>query len=826
MGPDAIQDCLMVHRMADSIAVCEMNKAEDADAPICAERVGSPKRHARRPSARGKILHRRFSSRGFLAWTLISALGFIGLGSIGLGSATLAHAAPGGGASDAAPLPKQLPASAVGKDVLTNGKPQLQARLLVSSGTDPFVGLHLSLAEGWHVYWRNPGDTGLPPRIDIDATGYDVGPITWPSPTVFEEADGLFTTFGYSDQVLLSMPLTRKSDATASRSPDTLIDAEGIPAEWIHAEAHLLICKTECVPATFSLSTPIDPDITDDDQKRIDRLFAESRASAPISIDDLGLIAHAGWQATAPGPDEAASLSLTVATCPPGVEPCNASIARDSVVPFLPFEGLPFEFTNHRIVFGSEDHQTQVIEMEAERVDAGDDRLRGLVVLEDSHGRPLHVAIDVPIADAKLEQAVPPMSTSFGGWIQIFALALLGGLILNAMPCVLPVLAIKVVAIADLADKSPRHVRVQGLAYTGGVLASMAALAATVVLLRRAGHSVGWGFQFQEPLFVAVISAVLVTFAMNLFGVFEIDFGQGRLAQVGQAGSETRRSTFEGLLAVVLATPCTAPFLGTAVGFAFAASDLTIAMIFLAIGTGLALPFLAVSFVPGLARFIPRSGPWMLKLRVGLGFSLLATVVWLLWIVGQGGGAEAVIGLVAILLALAFLLWGFGQAQPLGSPWLARIAAVSIAAIALAGFNLIEFDSAPAGKTHVSAELESRWTPYSESAVAAALSEGRPAFVVFTADWCITCKLNEKTVLDSEPILNDLALGDHALFKADWTRRDESIRAKLAEFGRAGVPLYLVYSPDAPNDPEVLSELLSRGEVQTALARSAGRPRG
>jgi len=473
--------------------------------------------------------------------------------------------------------------------------------------------------------------------------------------------------------------------------------------------------------------------------------------------------------------------------------------------------------------------------MTATRIKDGDDRLRGLLLMEDAQGEFIHVAVDIPIRDSSAQLATTPLSHSFFGWVEIFALALLGGLILNAMPCVLPVLAIKVVAIADFSGKSRKSVRLQGLAYTGGVLASMMLLAVTVVLLRRAGHSVGWGFQFQEPLFVTAISMILVAFALNLFGVFEIDLGQGRLATIGQNGSETRRSIFEGLLAVVLATPCTAPFLGTAVGFAFATSDWAVGMIFLAIGLGLALPFLAISFAPGLARFIPRAGPWMLKLRVGLGFSLLATVVWLLWVIGRTGGNDAVVGVVALLLCLSMILWGLGQVQPLSSPWLARMSGVAIVVLAFAGSNTIDFetseqigitDSVIHAEARNGMNVDSRWAPYSEENVAAVLAEGRPAFVVFTADWCITCKVNEKTVLERTAIREAFAAGGHALFKADWTRRDETIRRKLAEFGRAGVPLYLVYSPDAPSEPQVLSELLSQREVRAAIKDSTPTDRG
>lgn len=716
-------------------------------------------------------------------------------------------------------LPAQLPEEAIGKDVLEGDQAQIEARLLVSGGADKRVGVLFDLAPGWHLYWRNPGDTGIAPTLGVAADGFRVGPIAWPVPQIFlDEADGLMTSYGYERRVLLSVALETTADS----------DANSPAADRVQANPEVLICRSECVPASFSLSSPLDVDLGPDDQTAVDLLFRETRARLPVEASAMGVEASAQWipAESDAEPLDSRSQEQRVAL--------DVRAPGQRVESFLPLEDQAFEFSGVRVLgndsSAADARDGATVEIEALRLEDGESRLRGLVKLRDPQGRIRHAEVDLAIspAPARSELSPVPLPVSFSGlrWIQILFLALLGGLILNGMPCVLPVLAIKVVAIADLSDKHPKEVRLQGLAYTGGVLGSMAALAAIVLSLRAAGHSVGWGFQFQEPLFVAGISALLVTFALNLFGVFEIDFGQGRLASVGQSASGFRRSIFEGLLAVVLATPCTAPFLGTAVGFAFAASGFGILAIFLAIGFGLALPFLAVSFAPRMARFIPRSGPWMLKLRAGLGFSLLATVVWLLWVVGQSGGSEAVIGMVAMLLLLAFLLWAFGQAQPLRSAWLARAATVAIAAIAFTGFNLVEFESKRASSDPSTAIDESGWAAYSEQAVATALAQGRPAFVVFTADWCITCKVNEKTVLARRAVLEAFAEGDYALFKADWTRRDETIRSKLAEFGRAGVPLYLVYSPDAPNQPQMLSELLTQDEVTTALARPLPSPRG
>ncbi len=717
-----------------------------------------------------------------------------------------------------------LPESAHIAAVLEDDEAQLEARLLVSNDPTPRIGVLFDLAPGWHLYWRNPGETGIAPNLDLEVPRHRVGDLAWPAPQTFREADGLFTTYGYEERVLLAAPID-------------LLEA-GPTTDVIRAVASVLVCRTQCVPASFTLSTPIDPRLSEEQQSTIDALFRDADAQLPISAARLGLEVDARWLEGTPEAEKTGRLELSVRSCQHGGESCQSLAVDSEDALFIPMEGDTFEYSRAELILNDDAVGTLTIALDATRLDAGEDRLRGLVTVRDPGGRTRHVEIDLPIRSESSQAASPltaqpasqsasPPLVSPGRWMHIVLLALLGGLILNGMPCVLPVLAIKVVAVADMAEKDPREVRLHGLAYTAGVLGSMALLSAIVIGLRSAGHSVGWGFQFQEPLFVAAISALLVAFAMNLFGVFEIEFGQGRLASVGQGSVGFQRSAFEGLLAVILATPCTAPFLGTAVGFAFATSGLGIAVIFLAIGLGLASPFLAVSFFPRLARFIPRSGPWMMKLRAGLGFSLLATVVWLLWVLGQSGGANAVTAMTGNLLFLAFLLWGFGQIQPIRSVWLARVSAITIVCIAFVGFNLIDFsevddrtlnrDDMPIASPDET-QAESGWRTYSEQAVAEALAAGQPAFVVFTADWCITCQVNERTVLDRRAVQEAFSEGGFALFKADWTRRDEVIRKKLAEFDRAGVPLYLVYSPDAPNRPQVLSELLSRREVIAALA--------
>jgi len=366
------------------------------------------------------------------------------------------------------------------------------------------------------------------------------------------------------------------------------------------------------------------------------------------------------------------------------------------------------------------------------------------------------------------------------------------------------------------------------MAYLAGVVASMWALAAVVVAFRAAGTAVGWGFQLQNPVFLAGICTVLVVFALNLFGAFQITL-QPSGPNLGHSPgpSSPSRSFFEGALAVALATPCTAPFLGTAVGFAFASSDLVILVVFTAIGVGLAAPFVLVALVPGWARFVPRPGPWMLRVRQALAFALLATVAWLAWVTGRALGADAQSLLVAYLLVVALLVWTFGIAQAAARPGLARLLGAATLAFVVTALAAAPSDPPPGVSSRGIAASSDNipWTAFDPAAIARERAAGRPVFVGFTADWCITCKVNETVVLSQQAVREELERWGYASFKADWTRRDDAITLELAEWGRAGVPMYIVYPADPGREPELLPELLTLDATLEVL-REAGRDKG
>jgi thiol:disulfide interchange protein DsbD len=740
-----------------------------------------------------------------------------------------------------------------GEYVLGVSGDRVAAELLVDAssvapGDRVRVGVLFDLDPGWHIYWRHSGDSGLATMLSWRGLHAEIGPTQWPAPQVFREQEGLLTTFGYENDVLLT---------------SAAIVSGGAHGKWhLEVDVDFVACLLQCIPGHMQLTREIPvaaqgasppPAIRD----RFD--LAESRL--PRTPESLGVVV--GARASQPSADagDDIALVLEVISCA-GAEPdpgrdcrpwtLDADFADQAFVPVAasnldlsalglsqppaaPREeasGFSLAFTAH--AFEDEPHIDR-------------QRLRGIVPLARLDGR-AHLAVDVPIvpaadgADPAAFEVVAALSpsprdeghpgdgrgpTGVGvsslGWALV--LGLLGGLILNLMPCVLPVLAIKVFGIADLARAERSHIVKHGLAYLVGVLASMAALASVVVALRAAGTAVGWGFQLQNPVFLAVVCTILVVFAMNLFGAFDIT-----LQASGPAlGSSTRsaspsRSFFEGTLAVALATPCTAPFLGTAVGFAFASSGVVIFAVFASIGVGLALPYVLVTLIPGWARFVPRPGAWMLRLREVLGFSLLATVVWLAWVAGREVGVDAQGLLLAHLIAIAFLVWIFGTVQAAARPIATRVVAVAVVGLAVVSITALPLAPPPPG-TSSGAGLSSdgiNWLPFDPSAVDRERAAGRPVFVDFTADWCITCKVNETVVLADEAVQEELARWKFATFKADWTLRDDEITGALAQWGRAGVPMYLVYPADPSRPPELLPELLTLDATLEALRAAGG----
>lgn len=804
-------------------------------------RVRRARLDVRRSSRTGYFFFSPFLSFSSISLSARSAL----LGAI-VCAVVAAPAAAGSKATglEVARLP-DVPPTAFARDGLDDGEPRVSARLLVAPDPERddkgWVGVLIELDPGWHTYWRNPGDTGLPTKLRWRLDGAEVGPTLWPTPTAFEEGDGLFTTFGYEGRVILQS--------------EVRLDPDHVGPREVSVEAELLICLQECIPAEFSLRRSFDDALVNSPDADLGHaLLARARAELPVRPEAMGLALEALYSQSGVRPGDALVLGLAVHACVEDEASCApVSPARD--VRFFPDEDLGLALTPA----GHEARGARSLiarfdaEAESERAPGAPTRLAGVLRwrTEDGAepGRDWAVEVDLPVpwqpagaevtllgahwSDANgsrpaTEAAAARARAGGFGFAWAILLAFVGGLILNLMPCVLPVLAIKVFSVAELAERDRREVVGSGLAYTAGILVSMGVLAASVLALRAAGTAVGWGFQFQSPTFIAGVAMVLVAFALNLFGTWEIQWNGGRLADVGREAQGLRRSFFEGLLAVVLSTPCSAPFLGTAVGFAFAGSAFTIVAIFVAIGLGLAAPFLLVTLLPGAARVVPRSGAWMLKLRAGLGFALLATVVWLLWIVGQSAGVAGMTTLVGVLLLLSFGLFVYGALQQSGRGGWMHAAAAAVVVIVFAGLNTVAHDgraaraaTAPGGAAAAPDGADATgWRAFDAADIAASLGAGQPVFVAFSADWCITCKVNEQVVLSRDDVQTELVRAGFERFKADWTRRDETIRAELARHGRAGVPMYLVYTPGRPDAPEILPELLSPDGVIEAIRRA------
>lgn len=439
-----------------------------------------------------------------------------------------------------------------------------------------------------------------------------------------------------------------------------------------------------------------------------------------------------------------------------------------------------------------------------------------VLALFDNFGRTRPAAASPSLATQALSAPAtaskPPAPAPVPIW-QAMLLALLGGVLLNLMPCVFPVLALKVFGFVSTSAHRPTALR-HSAAYAAGIVVSMLVLAGVVVAAKIGGEAVGWGFQFQEPGYLVALTLFVVLFALNLFGVFDVQ----TLPLPSRGGSEVSvgRSFVDGGLAVVLATPCSAPFLGTAVGFALASSSPVIVATFVAVGLGLALPFVIACAIPAIGRRLPKPGPWMEHLERVLGFVLLATAVWLVWVFGRVAGVDGIAALLACAVSAALGVWIFGRVQYEGGRHKAAgaLAALTLAIAPLAVLTPWAFE-APTAQTAASA----RWQPWDDTRIAKEQAAGRVVFVDFTADWCITCKVNERVALSSDELWQMFAEKNVVAMKADWTKRDEKIRAALASFGRGGVPMYLVYPADG-GEPELLPEVLTESLVRAAIDRN------
>jgi thiol:disulfide interchange protein DsbD len=678
-----------------------------------------------------------------------------------------------------------------------------QARLVLSAqtarpGDTVLAGIVLQMEPRWHTYWRNPGASGIPTTVQWQLpSGVTAGPLRWPAPEKLPDDD--LTTYIYRDRVVLLAPLK----LAAGLPPVPLV---------LKAKVSWLECETACLPGSADLQAALS-------------LGAQTTPS-----NEAGLLES--WQSKLPKPAAAAAAHAVWEKPPTGdlrpliVEWTSAGEAAEA--DFYPDASEQFEVQP----------ATQSLPAEAGKV-----RLRKLVkkisgdwpkqisgvLVQKSGSQRLAWEGTLPVAATAAPAAAAASALVPSIW-KMLLYAFIGGLILNVMPCVLPVIALKVLGFVGQGRDAPRRVRALGLIYGLGVLASFLLLAGLVIGVEAAGHKAGWGIQFGSPEFLAGLTTLVTLVGLNLFGLFEVNLG-GRV--MGAAGGLAAKhgpagAFFNGVLATVLATPCTAPFLGAALGFAFTQPPPVIVLVFLTVGVGLAAPYVVLSWNPGWLRFLPKPGPWMERFKVAMGFPMLATAAWLFSLLPAHYGPRSW-WLLIFLVLVALAAWIYGQFVQRGSA--RRGLGLAAALILLVGgyFYVIEGQlqwRSPLPETVAQGGLKESpggidWQRWSPAAVTQARAAGHPVVVDFTADWCLTCQANKKFALEVASVRARLRQVQAVAFLGDYTRLPTAITEELNRYGRAGVPLVLVYPKDPLAAPIVLPEALTPGIVLAALDRAA-----
>jgi thiol:disulfide interchange protein len=684
---------------------------------------------------------------------------------------------------------------------------QVQAQLVASvkavqPGAEIYLGVNQKIIPHWHTYWINPGDSGNATTIEWTLPqGATASDIIWPAPGRFSM--GPITNYAYENDVTLLTKINIPADA----KPGEQFTA--------HALVDWLVCEEECIPQTveLALSLPI-------------VAVGESVGAGDSRIDDAlaRLPVASPWEIRATqsaiDPETAlGELRLHIALS-------EAQLAQVKDIWFYPYDWGRIQQSSEQLRKLVKGGIELTIKTGEAPLKTGDE-LTGVLVITEQSGDVITQKIARGFeVKTVLQSATSNTAGSAPGFFTALFLALIGGIILNLMPCVFPVLSIKALSLVSHANQSAAQIRLQGVVYTLGVLASFAFLALLLIVLKAGGAQIGWGFQFQSPVFVLAVAYLMFAVGLSLSGVFFIG---GSVAGVGSSLTEKpgySGSFFTGVLATIVATPCTAPFMAAALGYALAQPAAKLLAIFLSLGLGLALPYLLLTCWPRLQRWLPRPGVWMERAKQVLAFPMYAAAIWLVWVLVQQAGVNSIVVALGGMLLIAFAAWLYDSTLASGT----RVRhAGTISALALLLLTLVvsyisvNSRDAVAGNStahNIEKTAEQNWEAYSAARLDELLSEGKPVFLNFTASWCISCLVNERVALSDANVKETFKQQGITYLKGDWTNRDLAITQFLQKFNRSGVPLYVFYPAGKPNQPAELPQILTPDMVISAVTTS------
>jgi thiol:disulfide interchange protein DsbD len=700
----------------------------------------------------------------------------------------------------ASPAARSLPGNVVTTD---NVKARLVSETAaIGPGQSVWIALELNIRDGWHTYWRNPGDSGQATTLAWTLpAGFTAGDIVWTTPHRFDLPP--LVNYGYAGHavhlVKITAPRELKSGSVA----------------LLQAKAAWLVCSDVCIPEDAQLQLKL------------------PTAAGAGAVDPKEAALFTAARSDLPNPQPAATgarmqdgkLVLTLGGA------WGATLPQITSLAFFPYDEGGIEYGAPQTLTRSKDAVELAIKAGDRPPKSGS--VRGvLLATEESGGSPAVVPIEIdaafgaaagaPAAESGRNARPPAAAPALPSLV---LLAVLGGLILNLMPCVFPVLSIKAIGLVEQAKKHPAAVRAKGLVFAAGVVSSMLTLAIVLLALRAGGEEIGWGFQLQSPLFVTLMVYLLLAVGLNLSGVFEVG---GGLAGVGDGltrGDGYRASFFTGVLTTLVATPCTAPFMAAAVGAALTQSPMVALVIFAGLGVGLSLPYLLLSFAPWTRRALPKPGAWMDTLKQVFAFPMYASAAWLLWVLAQQTSSLGLGAALTGVILIAFSGWAYQKSKSSGRTARLTALAAAFAAFALAVLLPLRFNDAAASTAKTAAVQDAGgWQPYDAARAAEITAAGRPLLINFTASWCLTCLVNERNAFSDAAVQAVFRDKGVTLMKGDWTNRDPAITKALSAFGRAGVPLYLVYNAKSgSSEPQVLPQLLTATIVHDAFMDSAER---